>query len=190
MTQDLYTLKDGVVMDDNILLNSLHSFNFNTDQQLRRFIGGQPSFVSFRNPDLFSGAANMSLHGERKNHIGDMVLTSQTTALSIVYLRNLHANYDNRRLEIVSSPTTMACRHVAQISPISPTVAPIVVETTVRGSDTVVEAAGSVWGVPAQSAISPLQASLSPRSDDEQLQQEITGDEQSPPGLSHNILNV
>ncbi|VIO97685.1 Autophagy protein Apg9 containing protein [Brugia malayi] len=190
MTQDINTLKDGVVMDDNILLNSLHSFNFNTDQQLRRFIGGQPSFVSFRNPDLFSGAANMSLHGERKNHIGDMVLTSQTTALSIVYLRNLHANYDNRRLEIVSSPTTMACRHVAQISPISPTVAPIVVETTVRGSDTVVEAAGSVWGVPAQSAISPLQASLSPRSDDEQLQQEITGDEQSPPGLSHNILNV
>lgn len=120
-----------------------------------------------------------------------MVVASQTAALSIAYLRNLHAHCDSHRLEIVSPPVTMACRYATQISPISAVAAPTISGTAIRDSDdTATEAAGNVWGVPAQSAISPLQASLSPRSEDEPLQQELTGNEPQPPELLHHILDV
>ncbi|CAG9539570.1 unnamed protein product [Cercopithifilaria johnstoni] len=191
MAQDMNTLKEGVV-DDNILLNSLHSFHPIAEQQLRNFIGRQPFVASLHDLDLFGATMNMSLHGQRKNHITDMVITSQTASLSIAYLRSLHAQCDGHRLEMLSSPLkTTACQHVAQIAEISTNATPTVSETAVRcSSDTTTEAAGNVWGVPAQSTISPLQASLSPRSEDEQLQQELTGSELPPPGLSHHILDV
>lgn len=123
--------------------------------------------------------------------MADMVFTSQTAALSIAYLRNLRAHCDAHRSEILSAPVTTACQNVAEVIPISTSVAPTVGGTTVqRSHGATVEAAGNVWGVPAQSVISPLQASLSPRSEDEQPQQELTGNEPPPPGLSHHILDV
>ncbi|EJD74234.1 autophagy protein Apg9 containing protein [Loa loa] len=191
MAHDMNTLREGVVVDDNMLLNSLHSFNPIAEQELRKFVGRQPFIASLCDPDLSGALANMSLHGEKKSHMIDMALTSQMTALSIAYLRNLHAHCDSHRVEIVSPPTTMACHHVAQVSPVSANIAPIVSGTAIRCSgDTTAEAVGNVWSVPAQSAISPLQTSLSPRSEDEQLQQELTGNESSPPGLSRHILDV
>lgn len=65
MAQDMNTLKEGVV-DDNILLNSLHSFHPIAEQQLRKFVGRQPFVASLRDPDMFGAAANMSVHGESK----------------------------------------------------------------------------------------------------------------------------
>lgn len=59
MTQDMNTLKEGIV-DDNILLNSLHSLNPIAEQQLRKFVGRQPFFASLHDPDLLSAAVNIS----------------------------------------------------------------------------------------------------------------------------------
>ncbi|KAL3985004.1 Autophagy protein Apg9 family protein [Acanthocheilonema viteae] len=190
MAQDMNTLKEGVV-DDNILLNSLHFFHPIAEQQLRKFVGRQPFIASLHDPDLLAAAANMSLHGEKKSHLADTILTSQTAALSIAYLRNLRAHCDNHRSEMLSSSTAMARQNITQVTPISTNVSPITSGTVVQSSaDTTTEATGNVWGVPAQSTISPIQASLSPRSEDEQLQQELAGNEPPPPGLSYHILDV
>uniref|UniRef100_A0A8R1TV41 Autophagy-related protein 9 n=1 Tax=Onchocerca volvulus TaxID=6282 RepID=A0A8R1TV41_ONCVO len=187
MAQDMNALKEGIV-DDNILLNSLHSFHPISEQQFRKFVGRQPFAASLRDHNLFDGAANVYLYGERKTHVADMVAASQTATLSIAYLRNLHTQCDNHRPEIITSPVTMTCQYVAQISPISANIAPTI-SGMIRGSDdTTIETAGNVWGVPAQSTISPLQASLSPRSEDEQLQRD--GNEPPLLKLSHHILDV
>lgn len=123
--------------------------------------------------------------------MADIVLTSQTAALSIAYLRNLHAHCDAQRLEILSAPVTVACQYIAQVSPVSTNAAPTVSGTAIQGlGDGAMEAAGNVWSVPAQSTISPLQTSFSPRSEDEQIQQELAGNEPPPPELSHNLLDV
>ncbi|VDK87483.1 unnamed protein product [Onchocerca ochengi] len=187
MAQDMNALKEGIV-DDNILLNSLHSFHPISEQQFKKFVGRQPFAASLRDHNLFDGAANVYLYGERKTHVADMVAASQTATLSIAYLRNLHTQCDNHRPEIITSPVTMTCQYVAQISPISANIAPTI-SGMIRGSDdTTIETAGNVWGVPAQSTISPLQASLSPRSEDEQLQRD--GNEPPLLKLSHHILDV
>ncbi|VDP15408.1 unnamed protein product [Onchocerca flexuosa] len=176
MAQDMNALKEGIV-DDNILLNSLHSFHPISEQQFRKFVGRQPFAASLRDPNLFDTAANVYLYGESKFRYD-----------FIAYLRNLHTHCDNHRPEIIPSPVTMTCQYVAQISPISANIAPTV-SGIIRGSDdATIETAGNVWGVPAQSTISPLQASLSPRSEDEQLQQD--GNEPPPLKLSHHILDV
>uniref|UniRef100_A0A915Q3D9 Autophagy-related protein 9 n=1 Tax=Setaria digitata TaxID=48799 RepID=A0A915Q3D9_9BILA len=193
MEQDMNALKEGV-MDDNILLSSLHSFNPISEQHLRKRVGRQSFIPSLCNPDLFGATTNVSLHSEKKGHATDMTLTPQMTVLSIAYLRSLHAQCDSHRLEVVSPLVTFASQHGTEISGISGTVPPTTSGVAVRGSgSTTGEATGNVWSVPAQSTISPLHTSLSPRSDDEQLQQEvkeITGNESPPPGLSHHLLDV
>ncbi|KAM3717681.1 Autophagy-related protein 9A [Dirofilaria immitis] len=187
IAHDINALKEGI-MDDNVLLNSLHSFHSTSEQQHRKFIGRQPFLASLHDPDLFDAIANASLHGERKNQVANMVAASQMATLSIAYLRNLHMNCDNYRLQIISPSVTMPSQHVTEMSPISANIAPTVSGMTRGSGDTTIETTGNVWGVPAQSAISPLQASLSPRSEDEQLQHE--GNEPPPPRLSQHILDV
>lgn len=125
------------------------------------------------------------MHFAGKSNVVDMVLTSETTGLSIAYLRNLHAHCDIHRPETLSERTIAPRHHVALISPLSANVA-----TTLQGSGAAAEASGNVWSVPAQSVILPLQASLSPRSEDEQLHSELTENDSSLRRLSHHLLDV
>lgn len=74
MAQDINTLKEGI-MDDNMLLNSLHSFHPIAEQQLGKFVGRQSFVASLYDPDLFGATANISLRGESKCKCGPCFLT-------------------------------------------------------------------------------------------------------------------
>ncbi|VDN18804.1 unnamed protein product [Gongylonema pulchrum] len=183
MRHDMAALKEGD-LDENALLNSLHSIQaipFEQLQQHRNTDGTQSLIASLYDHDLHT-APQMSLY-RRGRDFADMDTETQSMVLSVAYLRSLHAQCDSQHQEV--SQVVLEIPRASLLAQAPDT------EAFGSGAATAADTVGDVWSVPAQSAILPHPNVLPSESGSEQ--HEENNDESPPPmliGLSDKFPGI
>ncbi|VDM98324.1 unnamed protein product [Thelazia callipaeda] len=192
MEHDMNTLRNGNV-DNNMLLESIHSvhpFIHMEQQRWRKLRSYQPFIASLYDSDFLGTPSRLFFHVffPENGEIIDMDITPQMVALSIAYLRNLHAHCESHNLEAASPQITFARSHSSQISPFVATTA--AASSKILGLENItMEAVGDIWDVPSQSVITKCPVSFATQAGNEPLLKDHI-DDPLLPGLSDNILDV